>query len=88
MQYLVKKPDHDHWQGREYNIVQRLKPVIVEPLTRKSSLKGEPKLSQGECKIFVKEICDNLQVAIRFGQAHNTHVDANISKYTGNSYLA
>lgn len=61
MTYLVKQTHYYHWQGSKNNIIQRLEPIIIKPLARKSSLKSEPKLSQGKSKIFVEEVRDNLQ---------------------------
>lgn len=61
IQYLIKKPNNDHRQSCKYDIIQGLKPIIIESLTRESSMKGEPKLSQCERKILVKEVCHNLQ---------------------------
>lgn len=60
-QYLVKKSNNNHRQGCKDNIVERLKPIIVESLARKSSLECEPKLSECERQVLIEEVCDNLQ---------------------------
>ena len=58
--YLLKQPKDNDRKSSEKNVIQRLEPIIVEPLTRKSSSKCKPKLSQSEGKILVEEIHDHL----------------------------
>lgn len=49
IQYLVKKSNNDYRKGSKDDIIERLEPIVIEPLARKSSLEGEPKLSECEC---------------------------------------